>query len=170
MLNRPTLYDFNFRRTSICAWRFLSFISGFCSADFLQVRAHRNRSELRKDKNENVQRREYRLLRCLRDLLANLLGFRNGMRLVHIVTIGVSVTISVGVSVPVTVAVAFELQAIDRRRETVSGLEVPHEVTLVVQSDLKRDLFHAQETRLQQSLGPFHAQQAQILDWRHPDV
>src|SRR5687767_14970615 len=42
VLIRPTLYDLNFRITSFCAWRFLSFVSGFCSVHFLQVGRHSN--------------------------------------------------------------------------------------------------------------------------------
>src|ERR1041384_8182734 len=43
-------------------------------------------------------------------------------------------------------------------------------MTLVIQSNLKRDLFHTQKTRLQQILGSLHAQQAQITNRRHADI
>ena len=39
-----------------------------------------------------------------------------------------------------------ELGAIDRRRVSVSRLEVSHEMTFVIQSHLVRNLFDAQET------------------------
>src|ERR1041384_6274274 len=62
------------------------------------------------------------------------------------------------------------MRSVQCGRESVGRLEVTHEMTLVVQSNLERDLFHTQETRLQQSLGSLHAQQAQIANRRHTDI
>ena len=41
-----------------------------------------------------------------------------------------------------------ELRSIKCRRETVGAFEVAHEVTLVVQANLVRDLFHTEKARL----------------------
>ena len=43
-------------------------------------------------------------------------------------------------------------------------------MTLVVQTDLERDLFHAEKTRLQQDLCAFHPQQSQIPNRRHAHI
>jgi len=43
-------------------------------------------------------------------------------------------------------------------------------MTLVVQTNLERDLFHAEKTRFQQDLRAFHPQQSQVPHRRHAHV
>ena len=149
VLNRRQAYDFNFSITRLLAWRFLSFVSGFCSATFF-VRARRcSELETRKHVNEELQRRQYRLLRYAPDLARDLAGLFDTVRLLSSVAMAVAVAMAVTVAMAFAVAVAMavsELGAIDGGRVSVSGLEVSHEMTFVGQTHLVRNLFHAQET------------------------
>jgi len=66
VLNRHPAYDLEFRRTSLFAWRILSFISGFCFTGIF-LYDHCSRAVDQVDKQLN--RRQYRLFRNLCDLL-----------------------------------------------------------------------------------------------------
>ena len=72
VLNRAKDYAFNFLTARFLAWRFLLFVSGFCSA--AESRFH-NRGpisiQIGKHVSDQVQRWEDRLLRSLHELLSN---------------------------------------------------------------------------------------------------
>lgn len=66
--------------------------------------------------------------------------------LINTVLIG-SVAVAIGVGVVAVFGLAaFEPQTIKSGRVSVGGLEIPHEVTLIIKSDLVRNLLHTQET------------------------
>ena len=62
------------------------------------------------------------------------------------------ITVAVPMPVPIASIICFsgvfvlEVRSIQSRRESIGRLEIAHEMTLVIQSHLKRNLFHAQET------------------------
>lgn len=66
--------------------------------------------------------------------------------------------------------IASEVRAIERRRRAIRRFEIAYEVTLVVESDSVSDLLDAQETRLEEILGPLHAKQSQETHWRHTHI
>ena len=77
------------------------------------------------------------------------------LRYLHKLLPNVAVLSAVAVSIPIASdeslsrAFILKVRSIQSRRESVRGFEIAHEMTLVVQADLERDLFHAQKTRLQ---------------------
>ena len=75
-----------------------------------------------------------------------------------------------GVGVKRLDAIFSELCAIARRRQPIRGLKIAYKVTLVGKSDAKTDLLYAEEARLEETFGPFHAQHSQIPHRWHTDV
>lgn len=67
-------------------------------------------------------------------------------------------------------AIFSELGAIARRRQTIRGFKIAHEVTFVCKSDAKTDLLHAEKARLEEIFGSFHAQHPQIPHRWHTNV
>lgn len=121
VLKRHTAYDVEFRRTSIVAWRFLSFISEFCFASFLREFSRQpvetRPVEKRSHVNEDVKRREYRLLGDLGQLAAEFAWLLAVGGVVH--EVAIIATIAVSVAAVSVCAVEFELRAVGCRRVAV---------------------------------------------------
>ena len=119
VLKRHTAYDVEFRRTSIVAWRFLSFISEFCFTSFLGEFSRQpveiRPVEKRRDIDEDVKRGKYRLFGGLGQLAAKFARLLAVRSVAH--EIGVIVTVAV--AAVFVRAVELELRAIVRRRVAV---------------------------------------------------
>ena len=105
-------YDFNFSITRLLAWRFLSFVSGFCSATFFVRASRRSELKTRKQVDEQLQRRQYRLLRYTPQLARDLAGWFDAVLLLNAVAVAMAIAITTAMAVS-------ELSAIDGGRVSV---------------------------------------------------